>query len=79
MQNQSNSLITFDTQLKTALCLADISDHLRVFCTIANKLPVASEIKDYRDFSRFDEEAFLNAIANVDYVSHVTEDVGKHE
>lgn len=37
--------------LKTGICLADITDHLPVFCSVANKLPKDKEIKHFRDFS----------------------------
>ena len=59
------------------ICLADISDHLPIFCSIANKLPITNEIKYFRDFSKFDNEAFLNALANVDFRSLVTTDVNE--
>ena len=57
--------------------LADISDHLPIFCSIANKLPVTNEIKYIRDFSKFDSEAFLNALANVNFRILVTKDVNE--
>ena len=31
--------------IKSGVCLADISDHLPVFCTIANTLPTSNEAR----------------------------------
>ena len=71
-------ILTYLKKVITAgICLADISDHLPIFCSIANKLPVTNEIKYIRDFSKFDNEAFLNALANVDFRSLVTKDVNE--
>ena len=61
--------------ITAGICLADVSDHLPVFCTIANKLRVTNETKYFRDFSTFNHEAFQNALANIDFKSLVTEDV----
>ena len=36
--------------IKSGICLADISDHLPCFCTIATKLYYPTEEKYYRDF-----------------------------
>ena len=44
------------------------------FCIITNKLPAITETKYFSDFSKFDNENFLNALANVDFRSLVTED-----
>lgn len=43
--------------IPAGICLADISDHLLIFCLI---------IKYIKDFSKFDNEAFLSALAKVD-------------
>ena len=44
-------------------------------CDIANKLSVSNEIKYFRDYSQFDNEAFLNSLASIDFRSLVTCDV----
>ena len=31
--------------ITAGICLADISDHLAVFCTMTNKLPVARRVR----------------------------------
>ena len=61
--------------ITAGICLADVSDHLPIFCTIANKLSVSNEIKYFRDYSKFDNEAFLNSLASIDFRSLVTCDV----
>ena len=38
---------------KSGICLADISDHLPVFCTMANTLPTNNEPRFFRDFRHF--------------------------
>ena len=45
--------------VESGICLVGISDHLPVFCTIENKLPVLKEKKYYRDFSKFRRSYFL--------------------
>ena len=39
--------------LKSGICLADISDHLPVFCTIKSKLAFQTTSRYYRDYSSF--------------------------
>ena len=51
--------------LTSGICLADISDHLPCFCTIATKLPIHEQF--YRDFSHFDKELFDADQAKVDF------------
>ena len=63
--------------ITTGICLADISDHLPIFCSIANKLPVTNETKYIRDFSKFNNDAFINALANVDFRNLVTKDINE--
>ena len=63
--------------ITTGICLADIFDHLPIFCSIANKLPVTNETKYIRDFSKFNNDAFINALANVDFRNLVTKDITK--
>lgn len=61
--------------LKSGICLADISDHLPIFCTIGSKLPNVKELKFYRDFSNFKKESFLNDLNNIDFRSLINFDV----
>ena len=61
--------------ITAGICLADVSDHLPIFWTIANKLSASTEIKYFRDYSKFDNEAFLNSLASIDFRSLVTCDV----
>ena len=35
--------------IKSGICLSDISDHLPVFCTMANTLPTNNEPRFFRD------------------------------
>ena len=53
--------------IKSGICLADISDHLPVFCTMANTLPTNNEPRFLRDFKHFNEEAFHQDIIAVDF------------
>lgn len=63
--------------LKAGICLADVSDHLPVFCTVANKLPVTNEIKYFRDYSTFDNELFIKEISETDFTSFITDDINE--
>ena len=61
--------------IKSGLCLAIISDHLPVFCTMANTLPANDEPRFFRDFRH--EDGFhqdLLAIA-VDFKSLISNDI----
>ena len=40
--------------IKAGICLADVSDHLLIFCTVANKPSILNDPKYFRDFSHFD-------------------------
>ena len=61
--------------IKSGLCLADISDHLPVFCTMANTLPTNNEPRFFRDFRRFNENAFHQDLLAVDFKSLISTDV----
>ena len=50
---------------KAGICLADITDHLPVYCTIRNRPPLCQETKCFRDFSHFDKDLFLNDLENI--------------
>ena len=61
--------------ITAGICVVDAYDHLPIFCTIANKRSASTEIKYFRDYSKFDNEAFLNSLASIDFRSPVTCDV----
>ena len=63
--------------IKSGICLADISDHLPIFCTLANTMPSSNEPKYFRDFSNFSKEHFLEDISHIDFMALITEDVNK--
>ena len=62
---------------KAGICLADITDHLPVYCTVRNRLPLWQETKYFRDFSHFDKHLFLNDLENIDFNQLINEDVNK--
>ena len=62
---------------KAGICLADITDHLPVYCTIRNRLPLCQETKYFRDFSHFDKDLFLNDLENIDFNQLINEDVNE--
>ena len=62
---------------KAEICLADITDHLPVYCTVRNRLPLCQETKYFRDFSHFDKPLFLNDLENIDFNQLINEDVNK--
>ena len=55
--------------LNAGICLADISDHLPIVCTVANKLPVTNDVRPYRDYLSFDNNAFLKDIEQTHFIS----------
>ena len=59
------------------ICLADITGHLPVYCTIRNRLPLCQETKYFRDFSHFDKDLFLNDLENIDFNELIDEDVNQ--
>ena len=63
--------------IKSGLCLADISDHLPVFCTMANTLPTNNEPRFFRDFRHFNENAFHQDLLAVDFKSLTSTDVNE--
>ena len=62
---------------KAGICLADITDHLPVFCTVANRLPLSQETKHIRDFSHFNKDLFLSDLEAIDFNNLVNEDVNQ--
>jgi len=52
--------------LNTGICLADITDHLPIFCTVNSKLSKINKHKLIRDFSNFDEISYIEEIKATD-------------
>ena len=63
--------------VKSGVCLVGISDHLPVFCTIENKLPFIQERKYYRDFSKFNNELFIDDLNKINFNNFVSTDVNQ--
>jgi len=62
---------------KAGICLADITDHLPVYCTVRNRLPLYQETKYFRDFSHFDKHLFSNDLENKDFNQFINENVNE--
>ena len=60
--------------INAAICTTDITDHLPVFCTIANKLPEIDRIQYSRDFSNLNKDMFLNDIKNINFSNLISEE-----
>ena len=58
----------------SGMCLADISDHLPFFCTLATKLPMHRHEKYYRDYSHFDKELYVADLEKIDFYSLANSD-----
>ena len=63
--------------IKSGICLADISDHLPVFCTMASTLPTNNAPRFFRDLRHFNEEAFHPDLIAVDCKTLISKDVNK--
>ena len=64
--------------VKSGIILAGITDHLPIFCTADNKLPIRYEERKYfRHFSRFEDELFINDLNNLNFNSLVSSDVNQ--
>ena len=63
--------------IKSGICLADISDHLPVFCTIANTLPTSKEARFFCDFTHFNQTAFQIDLSSIDFKALVNADVNE--
>ena len=63
--------------IKSGLCLADISDHLPVFCTMANTSPTNNEPRFFRDFRHFNEDAFHQDLLAVDFKALISNEVNE--
>lgn len=57
--------------INSGICLADISDHLPCFCIFASKLSTQNQQKFYRDFSKFNNDNFLEDLSNLDFMSFI--------
>ena len=62
---------------KAGICLADITDHLPVYCTVRNLLPLCQETKYFCGFSHFDKHLILNDLENIDFNQLINEDVNE--
>lgn len=60
---------------KSGVCLADVSDHLPVFSSITNNIPMTCKTKYYREFSRFNSDLFLRDLETTDFNPIVDNDV----
>lgn len=65
---------TLEKLMKSGLCLADISDHLPVFCTMANTWPTNNEPRFFRYLRHFNENAFHQDLLAVNFKSLITSD-----
>ena len=63
--------------IKSGICLADISDHLPVFCTIPKTLPTSNEARYFRNFTQFNHNAFLLDLSSIDSKTLVNADVNE--
>ena len=63
--------------IKAGICLADVSDHLPIFCTVTNKPSILNDAKYFRDFSHFDSDLFLSDIEAIDFCGLVNDDVNQ--
>ena len=61
--------------IRSGVCLADVSDHLPVFCYSASNLPPTNKETHYRDYSKFIKEKFLNDLNDINFISLVSHDV----
>ena len=68
---------TSEKLIKSGICLADISDHLPVFCIMANTLPTNNEPRFFRDFIHFNKNAFHQDLLAVDFKSLTSTDVNE--
>lgn len=53
------------------------SNHLSIFCTVANELPVSNEAKYFRYFSHFDSDSFLRDVEAIEFSGLVNDDVNE--
>lgn len=53
------------------------SDHLPIYYTVANELPVSNKAKYFRDFSHFDSDSFLRDVEAIEFSGLVNDDVNQ--
>ena len=63
--------------IKAGICLEDVSDHLPIFCTVANKPSILNDAKYFRDFSHFDSNSFLSDVEAIDFCGLVHDDINQ--
>ena len=63
--------------MSASICLADITDHLPIFCTLSSKPQTQSAHKMYRDFSKFNNAAFIEDLNQINFVNLVSSDVNE--
>ena len=63
--------------LKSGICLANITDHLPIFCAVAQKISTSKEIHYFSDFTNFREDLFLEDVNNANINSIPCDDVDK--
>ena len=68
---------TPENLIRSGVCLADISDHLPVFCYSASNIPPTNKETYYRDYSKFIKEKFLNDLNDINLISLVNHDVNE--
>ena len=68
---------TMEKVVISGICLADITDHLSIFCTLSSKPQTQSEHKMYRDFSKFNNAAFIEDLNQINFVNLVSSDVNE--
>ena len=61
--------------IRSGVCLADISDHLTVFCYSASNIPPTNKEAYHRDYSKFIKEKFINDLNDINFISLVSHDV----
>ena len=63
--------------VKSGVCLAGITDHLPIFCTVDNKFPTYNGLRYFKDFSKFKDELFINDLNNLNFNNLVSSDVNQ--
>lgn len=63
--------------IKSGICLADILDHLPVFCSLANTLPTSNKARYFRDLTHFNQNAFLLDLCSIDFKTLINADVNE--
>jgi hypothetical protein len=63
--------------LKSGICVADITDHLPIFCTVTEKVSTTVETRYFRDFTNFMEDLFLEDVSDENINCFACDDVNK--